>query len=115
MDLCCLQETMWKMEGVKHIVGKDSHFKHFWSGNDNGTGGVRSLLAEECFFFFFFCFVFFFSYLRATHLFSLSFDTQRVGEDHPSEYLTNYKGVFAYKRSATILHSSFTLQSSYML
>ena len=47
VDLCCLQETRWKMEGVKQIVGKDSRYKLFWSGNDNATGGVVVLLAEE--------------------------------------------------------------------
>ena len=47
VDLWCLQETRWKMEGVKQIVGKDSCFKLFWSGNDKGTGGVGVLLAEE--------------------------------------------------------------------
>ena len=47
VDLCCLQETRWKMEGVKQIVGKDSRYKLFWSGNDNATGGVGVLLAEE--------------------------------------------------------------------
>ena len=47
VDLCCLQETGWKIEGVKQIVGKDSRFKLFWSGNDKGTGGVGVLLAEE--------------------------------------------------------------------
>ena len=47
VDLCCLLETRWKMEGVKQIVGKDSHYKLFWSGNDYGTGGVGVLLAEE--------------------------------------------------------------------
>ena len=47
VDLCCLQETRWKREGVKQIVGKDSRFKLFWSGNDKGTGGVGILLAEE--------------------------------------------------------------------
>ena len=35
------------MEGVKQIVGKDSRFKLFWSGNDKGTGGVGVLLVEE--------------------------------------------------------------------
>ena len=35
------------MEGVKQIVGKDSRFKLFWSGNDKGTGEVGVLLAEE--------------------------------------------------------------------
>ena len=47
VDLCCLQETRWKMEGVKQIVGKDSRYKLFWSGNDNATGDVGVLLAEE--------------------------------------------------------------------
>ena len=47
VDLCCLQETRWKNEGVKQIVGKDSRYKLFWSGNDNATGGVGVLLAEE--------------------------------------------------------------------
>ena len=47
VDLCCLQETRWKKDGVKQIVRKDSHFKMIWSGNDNGTGGVGILLAEE--------------------------------------------------------------------
>ena len=35
------------MEGVKQIVGKDSRYKLFWSGNDNATGGVGVLLVEE--------------------------------------------------------------------
>ena len=47
VDLCCLQETRWKMEGVMQIVGKDSRYKLFWSGNDHATGGVGVLLAEE--------------------------------------------------------------------
>ena len=45
--LCCLQETRWKIEGVKQIVGKNCRYKLFWSGNDNGTSGVGVLLAEE--------------------------------------------------------------------
>ena len=47
VDLCCLQETRWKIEGVKQIVAKDSCYKLFWSGNDNATDGVGVLLAEE--------------------------------------------------------------------
>ena len=43
VDLCCLQETSWKREGVKQIVAKIL----FWSGNDKVTGGVGILLAEE--------------------------------------------------------------------
>jgi hypothetical protein len=48
VDLCCLQETRWRMDGVRRIDGKDSHYKFFWSGNNKGTGGVGVLLAEEC-------------------------------------------------------------------
>ena len=40
-------ETRWKREGVKQIVGKDSRFKLFWSGNGKSTGGVGILLAEK--------------------------------------------------------------------
>ena len=47
VDLCCLKETRRKREGVQQIVGKDSRFKLFWSGNDKGTGCVGILLAEE--------------------------------------------------------------------
>ena len=35
------------MDVVKQIVGKDSCYKLFWSGNDNATGGVGVFLAEE--------------------------------------------------------------------
>ena len=49
---------------------------------------ARNFVSRELFFFFFF--FFFFSYLMVTHLFSPYNDTQRVGEDHPSVYLTNY-------------------------
>ena len=35
------------MEGVKQIVGKDSCYKLSLSGNDNATGGVGALLAED--------------------------------------------------------------------
>ena len=29
------------------ITGKDSRYKFFWVGNENGTGGVGILLAEK--------------------------------------------------------------------
>ena len=46
VDLCCLQETRWKKDGVKQIVGKNSRYKMFWYEKDRGTGGAV-LLAEE--------------------------------------------------------------------
>ena len=30
------------------IVGKDSHYKVFWIGSENGNGGVGILLNEKC-------------------------------------------------------------------
>ena len=48
---------------------------------------------------FFFFSLFFFNYLEVTHLISPFLGTQRVGEDHPSEYLTNYIGeLCVYKK-----------------
>ena len=47
VDLCCLQETRWRQEGVRKIDGKDSHYKLFWSGNSKGSGGVGILVAEK--------------------------------------------------------------------
>ena len=41
VDLCCLQETRWKNEGIKQLVGKDSRYKLFWSENDNATKSTR--------------------------------------------------------------------------
>ena len=46
----------------------------------------------------------FFSYLEVTHLISPFFGTQRVGEDHPSEHLTNYIGELCVYKKA---HSFF--------
>ena len=50
IDLCCLQEIQWK-SGVNPkpqiIVGKDSRYKFFWRGNEEGRGGVGILLAEK--------------------------------------------------------------------
>ena len=47
VDLCCLQEIRGRSHGVRIIVGKDSRYKYFWSGNNEGSGGVGILLAEK--------------------------------------------------------------------
>ena len=47
MDLCCLQEVRWRGASACMIVGKDSDYKLFWIGSENGNGGVSILLAEE--------------------------------------------------------------------
>ena len=45
--LCCLQETKLNGRSVCMINVKDSRYKCFWIRNDNSTGGVAILLAEE--------------------------------------------------------------------
>ena len=51
VDLCCLQETRWKggldASQNRMIKGKDSCYKFYWAGNQEGTGGVGIILAER--------------------------------------------------------------------
>ena len=47
VDLCCLQEVRWRGASARMIVGKDSCYKVFWTGNEIVNGGVGILLAEK--------------------------------------------------------------------
>ena len=47
IDACSLQETRWKGTGARRITGKDTRPKLFWSGNNDGTGGVGIIIAEK--------------------------------------------------------------------
>ena len=47
VDLCCLQEVRWRGASACMTVGKDSRYKVFWIGKENGNGGIGILLAEE--------------------------------------------------------------------
>ena len=47
IDICCVQESRWKGGSARFISGKDSRFKFFWSGEENGLGGVGILIAEK--------------------------------------------------------------------
>ena len=47
IDLCCVQEVRWRGASARHITGKDSRYKFFWVGNNQGTSGVGVLLAEK--------------------------------------------------------------------
>ena len=47
VDLCCVQEVRWRGASARYITGKDSRYKFFWVGNDQGTSGVAVLLAEK--------------------------------------------------------------------
>ena len=46
VDLCCVQ-VRWRGASPRYITGKDSRYKFFWVGNDQGTSGVGVLLAEK--------------------------------------------------------------------
>ena len=47
IDLCCVQEVRWRGASTRYLTGKDSRYKFFWVGNDQGTNGVGVLLAEK--------------------------------------------------------------------
>ncbi|XP_068738387.1 uncharacterized protein [Montipora capricornis] len=47
MDVCCLQEVRWRVQGARFIGVKGRRYKLWWSGNSDGTGGVRVLVKEE--------------------------------------------------------------------
>ena len=47
IDLCCVQEVRWRGASARHIIGKDSRYKFFWVGNNQGTSGIGVLLAEK--------------------------------------------------------------------
>ena len=47
IDLCCVQEVRWRGASARHITGKNSRYKFFWFGNNQGTSGVGVLLAEK--------------------------------------------------------------------
>ena len=47
IDICCLQEVRWRGAGMRTITGKDTQYKLFWIGNQEGNGGVGAMLAEK--------------------------------------------------------------------
>ena len=47
VELCCLQEVRRKNSGTEIVAGKRSRYKFFWSGNEEGLGGVGVMLAEK--------------------------------------------------------------------
>lgn len=47
VDLCCIQECRWRGASARMISGKDSMYKFFWVGKDDGFGGVGILLKEK--------------------------------------------------------------------
>ena len=47
IDVCCIQETRWKGEGVRFIKGKDTKYKIFYIGSKEGQAGVAVLIRER--------------------------------------------------------------------
>ncbi|ESO07299.1 hypothetical protein HELRODRAFT_76399 [Helobdella robusta] len=51
IDICCLQETLWKSNSVCHVNSDEEKYKLFWNGQKmakNGVGiFVREPLAQE--------------------------------------------------------------------
>ena len=43
VKVCCIQEVRWKGEGSRALQG----YKLIWKGNNEGTAGVRVLVANE--------------------------------------------------------------------
>ena len=47
IDVCCLQEVRWRVQGAR-IHGMDGRRnKLWWSGKDDGVGGVGVMVKEE--------------------------------------------------------------------
>ena len=42
-----MTSAAWRGASARYITGKDSRYKFFWVGNDQGTSGVGVLLAEK--------------------------------------------------------------------
>ncbi|ESN91065.1 hypothetical protein HELRODRAFT_182316 [Helobdella robusta] len=51
IDICCLQETRWKSNGVCHVNSDKEKYKLFWNGQKTAKNGVgifvRETLAQE--------------------------------------------------------------------
>ena len=47
VHICALQVVRWRDSFARLVKGKDSRYKFFWVGNDKGTGGFATLLAEK--------------------------------------------------------------------
>ena len=47
INIRCLQEFRWRGAGMRTITGKDTQYKLFWIGNQEGNGVVGVMLAEK--------------------------------------------------------------------
>ena len=49
VDSCCLQEVRWRGQGARFVVIRGRRYKLWWSGNNDGIGGIGILVKEELF------------------------------------------------------------------
>ena len=47
IDICCIQEVRWSGGSARVISCKNTRYKFFWMGNDEGLCGVGILIKEE--------------------------------------------------------------------
>jgi len=47
VDVCCVQETRWKGEGVRMIKANNVKYKFYYKGGKEGLGGVGVLISER--------------------------------------------------------------------
>ena len=47
VDLCCLQEVRWRGCGARLIGLQGRRYNLWWSGGQEGNGGVGMLVKEE--------------------------------------------------------------------
>ncbi|ESN97383.1 hypothetical protein HELRODRAFT_178174 [Helobdella robusta] len=46
IDICCLQETRWKLNGVCHVNSDKEKYKLFWNGQKTAKNGVGIFVRE---------------------------------------------------------------------
>ncbi|ESN91897.1 hypothetical protein HELRODRAFT_181953 [Helobdella robusta] len=46
IDICCLQETRWKSNGVCHVNSDKEKYKLFWNGQKTAKNGVGIFVRE---------------------------------------------------------------------
>jgi len=47
VDVCCIQEVRWRGKSARFMGVRGRRYKLWWSGNDEGQGGVGILIKEE--------------------------------------------------------------------
>ena len=46
--MCCQEKVRWRGQGARFVGCRDRRYKLWWSGNNDGIGGVGILVKELC-------------------------------------------------------------------